>query len=113
VFGVNAIPFPLTRRPVPPRRLPSFRAEHFQQRGDGAGLIEYGSAFHDYLLVALGYAQQLGVFDNGAAPLPVTIALLCDGWPNGGTYRASDVRPLLDEARARGVRLKLVAFAQS
>src|SRR5437868_5355872 len=44
-FGVNAIPFPLTRRPVPPGRLPGFRPEQFQRRGHGPGLIEYGSAF--------------------------------------------------------------------
>src|SRR5262249_43736459 len=28
-FGVNAVPFYLTPRPVPPRLLPSFREEHF------------------------------------------------------------------------------------
>jgi hypothetical protein len=45
-----------------------------------------------------------------APPRPLTISLLCDGWPNGGVYRASDVRPLLEEARARGVRFKVVGF---
>ena len=64
-FGVNARPFPLTRGPVPPRQLPSLCEEHFQQRGYGPGLIEYGSAFYDYLLVALGYAQALGFFNEG------------------------------------------------
>src|SRR5207302_452591 len=34
-FGVNAIPFPLTHRPVPPRLLPRFCGEHFQRRGNG------------------------------------------------------------------------------
>src|SRR5205814_8832893 len=91
---------------------PGFCGEHFQRRGNGRGLIEYGSAFHDYFLVALGRAQELGVFDDSPpASVPITISLLCDGLPNGGTYRASDVRPLLEEARARGVRFKLVLFA--
>jgi hypothetical protein len=112
-FGVNAIPFPLTRGPVPPRLLPSFREEHFQRRGCGRGLIEYGSAFYDYFLLALGYAQELGVFDEGSrVSVPLTISLLCDGFPNGGTYQAKDVRPLLEAARARGVRFKLVAITQ-
>jgi hypothetical protein len=111
-FGVNAIPFALTRRPVPPGRLPSLGGEHFRRRGDGPGLIEYGSAFYDYFVVALGHAQELAAFDaDRRSPLAVTISLLCDGLPNGGTYRASDVRPLLEEARARGVRFKLVGFA--
>jgi hypothetical protein len=111
-FGVNSIPFPLTPRPVPPGLLPSFRGEHFQRRGDGPGLIEYGSAFHDYFVVALGHAQKLAAFDEDRrAPLPITISLLCDGMPNGGIYRASDVQPLLEEARTRGVRFKLVGFA--
>jgi hypothetical protein len=113
VFGVNAVPFPLTRGPVPPRSLPTFCAEHFQPRGHGRGLIEYGSAFYDYLFVALGYTRELGVFDEGGrAAVPVTISLLCDGWPNGGLYQAGDVRPLLEEARARGVRFRVVAFAR-
>src|SRR5262249_29163732 len=78
-FGVNAIPFPLTRGPVPPGQLPSFCEEHFRRRGYGRGLIEYGSAFYDYFLVALGYAQELGAFDEGRrAPVPLTISLLCD-----------------------------------
>jgi hypothetical protein len=112
VLGVNAVPFPLTRGPVLPRDLPCFREAQFQRRGHGRGLIEYGSAFYDYFLVALGHAQQLGVFDEGRrGGLPITIALLCDGVPNGGSYRASDVRPLVEEARSRGVRFKLVGFA--
>jgi hypothetical protein len=111
-FGVNSIPFPLTRRPVPPGLLPGFDEGHFRRRGDGPGLIEYGSAFYDYFVVALGHAQELAGFDEDRrAPLAVTISLLCDGLPNGGTYRASDVRPLLEGARARGVRFKLVGFA--
>jgi hypothetical protein len=111
VMGVNAVPFPLTRGPVLPRELPCFRAEQFQRRGQGRGLIEYGSAFYDYFMVALGHAQDLGVFDEGLpAPVPITMALLCDGAPNGGVYRAADVRPLVDEARARGVRFKLMGF---
>jgi hypothetical protein len=110
-FGVNAVPFPLTGGPVPPRRLPSFCAEHFERRGYGRGLIEYGSAFYDYFLVALGYAQELGAFDQGRAAVPLTISLLCDSWPNGGAYRAGDVRPLVEAARARGVRFRLVGFA--
>ena len=36
----------------------------------------------------------------------MTISLLCDGYPNGGVYRSSDVRPLLEEARAWGVRFR-------
>jgi hypothetical protein len=111
-FGVNSIPFPLTRRPVPPDLLPSFRAEHFRRRGDGPGLIEYGSAFFDYFAVALGHAQELAAFDEDRrAPLAITISLLCDGLPNGGAYRAGDVQPLLEGARARGVRFKLVGFS--
>jgi hypothetical protein len=111
-FGVNATPFPLTGGPVPPRRLPSFCEEHFGRRGCGRGLIEYGSAFYDYFLVALGYAQELGAFDEGRrAPVPISISLLCDSWPNGGAYRAGDVQPLLEAARARGVRFRLVGFA--
>src|SRR4051794_397233 len=62
-FGVNAVPFPLTRRPVSPRQLPHFHSDHFQRRGIGSGLIEVGSAFYDYFFVAIGQAQQLGVFD--------------------------------------------------
>ena len=111
-YGVNAISFPLTRRPVLPRLLPSFRAEQFQRRGHGGGLIEYGSAFYDYFLMALGQAQALGVFDEGPR-VPITISLLCDGCPSGGTYRACDVRPLLEERGSRGVRFKVVAFALS
>jgi hypothetical protein len=111
-FGVNAAPFPLTRGPVAPGRLPGFSEAQFQRRGHGRGLIEYGSAFYDYFLVALGHVQELGVFaEGGQAPVPITVSLLCDGVPNGGTYRAGDVRPLLEEARARGVRFKLVGFA--
>jgi hypothetical protein len=111
-FGVNAVPFPLTRWPVSPERLPSFSASQFQRRGHGPGLIEYGSAFYDYFLVALGQVQEMGVFaEGGRAHVPITISLLCDGLPNGGVYRASDVRPLLEEARSRGVRFKLVGFA--
>jgi hypothetical protein len=101
-FGVNAMPFPLTRGPASPGLLPGFHLEHFQRRGHGRGMIEYGSAFYDYFLVALGYAQQLGVFDpERPAPLPITISLLCDGYPNGGMYRASDVQRLVEQARAR------------
>jgi len=110
-FGVNAYPFPLTDRPVAPGQLPSFRAEHFQPRGCGPGLIEYGSAFYDYFLVALRQAEALGLFHGGGrARVPTTISLLCDGAPNGGTYRACDVRPLLERARARGVRFNVVGF---
>jgi hypothetical protein len=37
--------------------------------------IEYGSAFYDYCLVALGYVQVLGVFDpQRPAPMPISIA---------------------------------------
>jgi hypothetical protein len=111
VFGVNALPFPLSRRPLPPRLLPGFREEQFRQRGDGPGLIEYGSAFYDYFLVALGLAQRLTAFEGPRIALPLTISLLCDGLPNGGVYRADDARPLIDEARARGVRFKVVAFS--
>jgi hypothetical protein len=111
-FGVNAFPFPLTPKPVSPRRLPRFAVEHFQQRGVGRGLIEYGSAFYDYFFVAIGQVQQLGVFDD-RADLPVSIALLSDGCPNGGNYRADDVRPLIDAARARGVRFRLIVINQS
>jgi hypothetical protein len=111
-FGVNAIPFPLTRRPVAPGRLPSLREEQFRPRGDGQGLVEFGSAFYDYFFVALGHAEQLAAFgEERREPLRVTISLLCDGFPNGGTYRADDVRPLLEEARAGGVRFKLVTLA--
>jgi hypothetical protein len=114
VFGVNAIPFPLTRRPVPPRLLPTFHEEHFQARRCGRRLIEYGSAFYDYFFLALGHAHELGVFDQTRrASVPITISLLCDGFPNGGTYRASDIRPLLDEARVQGVRFKVAGFARS
>jgi hypothetical protein len=113
VFGVNAISFPLTARPLLPRLLPGFRAAQFQRRGNGPGLIEYGSAFYDYFLMALGHAQQLGTFDDDRQfPMPITISLLCDGFPNGGLYRASDVRPLMEVARAHGVRFKLVGFTQ-
>jgi hypothetical protein len=111
-FGVNAVPFPLTRGPVRPRLLPTFGAEHFQRRGTGRGLVEYGSAFYDYFYVALGFAQEPGTPGEGRARVPITIALLSDGWPNGGTHRAGDVRPLLEEARARGVRFKLVLLTQ-
>jgi len=112
-FGVNSIPFALTPRPAPLHRLPSLRSEHFEARGHGQGLIEYGSAFYDYFLVALGHARALGVFDEGGRdPAPITLSLLCDGCPNGGVYRAEDVRPLLEEARARGVRFKVAGFAR-
>jgi hypothetical protein len=69
--------------------------------------VEYGSAFYDYFFGALGRAQELGWIDRG---LPVTVALLCDGLPNGGSYRAADVRPLVEEARASGVRFKVAGF---
>ena len=95
---------------MPPWRLPSFHSGHFQPRGIGEGLIVYGSAFYDYILMALGHAQEMGIFDDEQEPLPITISLLCDGFPNGGVHRASDVRPLLEAARARGVRFKLVGF---
>jgi hypothetical protein len=111
-FGVNCIPFPLTRLPVSPGLLPSFREEHFRRRGEGPGLVECGSAFYDYLFVALGHAEQLAALGEGRrAPPQVTISLLCDGWPNGGIYRAGDVRPLMEEARVRGVRFKLVGLS--
>jgi hypothetical protein len=108
-FGVNALPFPLTPRPVSARRLPRFAWEHFRPRGYGRGLIEYGSAFYDYFFVAIGQVQQLGVFDN-QVDLPVSIALLSDGFPNGGSYRADEVRPLIEAARARGVRFRLIVI---
>ncbi len=101
-FGVNSLPFLLTRRPVPPEQLPSFCEEHFQRRGHGQGLIEYGSAFYDYYRVALELTHAL----------PITISLLCDGFPNGGLYRPEDVRPMLEAARIRGVRFKLVVFVK-
>jgi hypothetical protein len=111
-FGVNAIPFPFTHKPVQPWFLPRFDENHFQPRGVGRGVIEYGSAFNDYLLLALAYAQELGCFDDGKRPaLPVTVSLLCDGLPNGGFCRASDVQPLLEEARGHGVRFRIVLFA--
>src|SRR5262249_40187164 len=92
VFGVNSTPFPIPRRPVAPGLLPSFKIEQFHRRGHGPGLIEYGSAFYDYFFVALTYAQELAAVDEGRqTPLAVTISLLCDGFPNGGTYRAHDV----------------------
>jgi hypothetical protein len=106
-FGVNAVPFPLTRRPVAPARLPLFCREHFQRRGAGRGFVEYGSAFYDYLRVALEYAQELA-----DVSVPVTVALLCDGFSNGGVYRVEDVRPLVEAARARGVRFRLVTFVR-
>jgi hypothetical protein len=110
-FGVNAVPFYLTRKPVPPRLLPRFSQEHFRQRGDGQGLIEYGSAFHDYFFAALQHAQELDAVNQGhQVSKPITISLLCDGCPNGGLHSASDVRPLIEEARGRGVRFKLVVF---
>jgi hypothetical protein len=111
-FGVNSIAFPLTGQPVSPGRLPRLREAQFQRRGEGGpGLVEYGSAFYDYFSVALGHAQRLAAFDaDRPAPLAFTISLLCDGFPNGGTYRACDVRPLMEEARARGVRFKLVGL---
>jgi hypothetical protein len=111
-FGVNSIPFPLTRQPVAPAFLPRFREVQFRRRGDGAGLVENGSAFYDYFVVALGHAERLSASEAGRkAPLALTISLLCDGWPNGGVYRAGDVRPLLEQARARGVRFKLVLLS--
>jgi hypothetical protein len=108
VFGVNALPFPLTPRPLLPHQLPDLSIEHFCPRGHGRGLVEYGSAFYDYFFMALGRAEELGWIDAG---YPVTVSLLCDGLPNGGVYRAGDVRPLLDEARGCGVRFKVAAFA--
>jgi hypothetical protein len=113
VFGVNATPFPLARRPELPGGLLRLAIDHFLPRGTGRGLVEYGSAFFDYLMIALGHAYQLGVFDDDQAVAPVTIGLLCDGWPNGGTYRADDVRPLLAVARDHGVRFKVVGFRVS
>lgn len=108
-FGVNAIAFPLTRRPVRPSLLPNLHEDQFQWRGCGRGLIECGSAFYDYFFMALGLAQEL-IDDSGRTAVPITISLLCDGWPNGGAYRASDVRPLLAQARSIGVRVRLVGF---
>src|SRR5262249_45030562 len=105
--------FSLTRGPVSPSLLPAFRGEHFQARGRGRGLIEYGSAFYDYFHVALGHARAIEAALPGDSPVPVTIALLCDGFPNGGAYRVGDVRPRLEEARGRGVRFKVVAFTQA
>jgi hypothetical protein len=112
-FGVNAVVFPLTRGPVPPRWLPALRAEHFRRRGDGRGLVEYGSAFYDYFAVALGHARDWAAPDEGRGlPGPVTVGLLCDGLPNGGAYRSGDVRPLVAAARARGVRFKVAGFVR-
>src|SRR5437867_3510015 len=112
-FGVNCLPFPLTRRPVPPGKLPSFRDEHFHRQGHGRGLIEIGSAFYDYFRVALEYAQELAGAEEGQTLVPITISLLCDGFPNGGLFRADDVRPQVEAARSRGIRFKLVVFVQS
>jgi hypothetical protein len=109
-FGVNAAPFPLTRGPVAPRRLPSFRNEHFRRRGHGEGLVEYGSAFYDFFFVALRSAGELAQAESGGPVVPITIALLCDGLPNGGSYRAEDIRPLLEEARSRGIHFKVAGF---
>ena len=111
-FGVNCLPFPLTRRPVPPGKLPSFRLEHFQRQGHGRGLIEIGSAFFDYFRVALEYTQELAGADGGQTAVPITISLLCDGFPSGGLFRAEDVRPQVEASRGRGVRFKLVVFVQ-
>jgi hypothetical protein len=111
-FTVNSLPTPLTRRPVSPALLPPFCEGQFRWRGDGPGLVDYGSAFYDYYMVALEQAQYLARSNEaGSAPLAVTISLLCDCSPNGGIYRASDVRPLLEQARARGVRFRLVGLA--
>ena len=109
-FGVNCLPFPVTRAPVLPSQLPSFCEEHFQRKGNGRGLVEYGSAFYDYFRVALECAREWMDADSSRADAPVTISLLCDGLPNGGLYRADEVRPQIAEARARGVRFKLVVF---
>jgi hypothetical protein len=111
LYGINAIPFRLTAGPVPPGRLPQLRMEHFQRWGHGRGLIEYGSAFYDYFRMALRQAERWTIAHGGSWPsVPITISLLCDGAPNGGTYRAGDVSPLLAEARARGVRFKVAGF---
>src|SRR5262249_45008231 len=85
-FGVNPGPFPLTRGPVPPCRLPMLACDHFWPWGVGRGMVEAGSAFFDYLLVTLGYAHQIGAFAPGGPAAPITVALLCDGCPNGGEY---------------------------
>src|SRR5262245_56021098 len=87
-FGVNCLPFPFTKRPVPPGKLPSFCDEHFQRHGQGRGLIEVGSTFYDYFRVALEYANELA--RERAGQVPVTISLLCDGFPSGGLFRAED-----------------------
>lgn len=111
VFGVNALPFPLTQQPVPTWQLPRLQHPHFQRRGHGPGLIEYGSAFYDYFVLALAHAQEVSAWSKRNRPkMPITVSLLCDGFPNGGTYRASDVRPQFEEARARGIRIRVVAF---
>jgi len=110
-FGVNCVPFPMTRRPVSPSKLPRFRDVHFQRHGHGRGLIEVGSAFYDYFRVALEYAQEMAREREGR--VPVTISLLCDGFPNGGLFRAEDVRPEVEAAHERGVRFKLVVFVQT
>lgn len=109
-FGVNSLPFPLTRRPISPAKLPSLRVEHFERRGHGRGLIEIGSAFYDYFRVMLEYAEEMRGLEAGQTGVPITISLLCDGFPNGGLYRADDVRPLVEAARTRGIRFKLVVF---
>ena len=47
------------------------------------------------------HARELATFDESRrAPLAVTISLLCDGMPNGGVYRASDVSALLEQSRS-------------
>ena len=98
-FGVNSLPFPLTRRPISPAKLPSLRVEHFERRGHGRGLIEIGSAFYDYFRVMLEYAEEMRGLEAGQTGVPITISLLCDGFPNGGLYRADDVRPLVEAAQ--------------
>lgn len=109
-FGVNALAFPLTGAPVSPRRLQRLDADHFQRRGVGRGLVECGSAFYDFFHAALRRGRELGAFDR-AGGVPVTVALLCDGWPNGGAYGPREVRPEVEAARAQGVRFKVVGFA--
>jgi len=109
-FGVNCLPFPTTRGPVAPSQLPSFCEEHFRRKGDGRGLIEYGSAFYDYFRVAMECSREWADAHESRARAPIAISLLCDGFPNGGLFRAEDVRPQIEEARARGVRFKLVVF---
>ena len=43
----------------------------------------------------------------------MSISLLSDGLPSGGHYGPADVRPLIEAARVRGVRIRLVIIGQA